>query len=164
MEILQVTLLSLLHRQSGGYQVHVQLQRIVCSSFWQNNQTSTHSQNQNEVSLLRKVDGQSHYGLQTGTNFTLCLVLVGRFLSTDAQTLFSLWPSWICLWGSRFISGCCDTRRLWAHTTWLTSTPVWPSPSSIWRTSFGRRSGWSRTDLRWLDQPSSLHGVTSGAA
>lgn len=33
--------------------------------------------------------------------------------------------------------------------TWWTLTPVWPSPSSTWRTSSARRRGWNRTDHRW---------------
>lgn len=60
---------SLPNRKPRGNQVHVQHQRTVCCSLRQDNQTSTHSQNQNEVPFLRKTNGQSHYGLQTGNDF-----------------------------------------------------------------------------------------------
>lgn len=67
------------NRKPRGNKVHVQHERTVHCSLWQNNQTSTHSQNQNEVPFLRKANGQSHYGLQTGNK--LCSLFLSLNLS-----------------------------------------------------------------------------------
>lgn len=58
-------------RDSGGHQVHVQLQGTLRCAFRSQHQTSSHRQDQDEIPLPGKANGQGHHGLQTGNTSVL---------------------------------------------------------------------------------------------